>query len=298
MAQRSPVPSVSRRSLLFSAAAALLPQAGKATPHDLARRHRTAVEHSLEVPRGEALTYGRLAETTLIDHPDPLNEPQYLLEGKTAEVFTPYDLARRYCAAVEHSLEVPRGEALIYGWLAETTLLGHPDPLNEPQYLLVVDSCPTVQVAFLYWRLLPGHYELVGASPASTGDAKRTGCVATPCGLFGQANAAGGAGSLASRVYDFGIHRARMPGRGFTPLHLQAHAAQGPSRARLGTAQSDGRVLLPASLVAFLDTHGVLDGARGAANSAAGTALVPFAGRYMVVVDSERDDRPEWTATA
>jgi hypothetical protein len=245
MAQRSPAPSISRRSLLFSAAAALLPVAAKA-----------------------------------------------------AEVLTPHDLALRYRAAVEHSLEVPRGEALIYGGLAETSLIGHHDPLNAPQYLLVVDSCPSVQVAFLYWRLLPGHYELVGASPASTGDPERTGCVATPCGVFGQADAAAGAGSLASRVYDFGMRRARMPGRGFAPLHLQAHAARGPGRTRLGRPQSDGRVLLPPSLVAFLDSHRVLDGARSAGRSAAASALVPFSGRYMVVVDSERDDRPEWTAAA
>jgi hypothetical protein len=63
----------------------------------------------------------------------------------------------------------------------------------------------------------------------------------------------------------------------------------------LGTAQSDGRVLLPPSLVAFLDEYGVLDAGRPRPHTPAGEEL-PFAGRYMVVMDSEQEERPAWAA--
>jgi hypothetical protein len=215
------------------------------------------------------------------------------LPSRAAPVLTPRELSGLYRSHVDRSLAVPRNEALIYGGLAEMTLGTSREPISaEPQYLLVVDSCPSMQVAFLFWRLLQGHYELVGASPASTGDPEQAGCVATPCGVFPQRHAAG---VRASRVYDFGLQRVRVPQRrDLVPVHLQARAAQGRSRARLGTPQSDGRVLLPASLVAFLDAYGVLDASLG--TRAPNGEEVPFAGRYLVVLDSERADRPDWAA--
>jgi hypothetical protein len=38
----------------------------------------------------------------------------------------------------------------------------------------------------------------------------------------------------------------------------------------------------------------VLDARRGAMTTAGD--IVPFAGQYLVVVDSERDERPDWAA--
>lgn len=213
--------------------------------------------------------------------------------GQAAAVCTPRDLAQRYRTRVEGSLAVPQSDARIYASLAELELASRPGLMLRPQYLLVVDSCPFVQTAFLFFRLLPGRYELVGAAPASTGDPVRPGCVATPCGVFPQAGHPDG--ELAARVYDFGLQRSRRPGaRGFLPVHLQAHAAQGRSRELLGSVQSDGRVLLPPTLVAFLDEYGILDAGRVPARTPAGEDL-PFAGRYLVVLDSEQDARPDWT---
>lgn len=220
------------------------------------------------------------------------------LPALAAGVCTPRDLAQRFDDAVTQKVGVPPNEAAIYASLAEVELAGHPDVAPQPQYLLVVDSCPVIQVAFLFWRLLPGRYELVGATPASTGSPQRQGCMETPCGVFPQSSSVGAGRAFASRVYDFGTHRARKAtGAGYGALHLQARAAVGRSRALLGTAQSDGRVLLPPGLVAFLDAHGVLDGPRAAATTAQGEAL-PFAGQYLVVIDSERDERPDWAAAA
>jgi hypothetical protein len=208
-------------------------------------------------------------------------------------VCTPRDLARRYTALVDRQLRVPANEVLIYGGLAENELAGFREPLTGPQYMLVVDSCPAVQAAFLFWRLLPGRYELIGASPASTGDPEQAGCVQTPQGVFAQAEVEYGR-RLTSRVYDFGRQRTRRAGRGgFTDLRLQARAATGRTGALLGQVQSDGCILLPPGLVAFLDQFGVLDDGRGQGMTPTGESL-PFAGRYLVVIDSERDERPEW----
>jgi hypothetical protein len=212
---------------------------------------------------------------------------------RASAVCTPRDLARGYQAVVDRQLKLPENEAVIYGGLAETEIAGAREHLLGPQYVLVVDSCPAVQAAFLFFRLLPGRYELVGASPASTGDPEQAGCVQTPQGVFAQAGV-DYARRLTSRVYDFGLHRARRGASGgFAPLRLQARAATGRTGARLGKAQSNGSILLPPGLVAFLDQYGVLDDGRKDALTPAGEAL-PFAGRYLVVIDSERDERPEW----
>jgi hypothetical protein len=212
-------------------------------------------------------------------------------DARAAGVCTPRELAQRYDWLVAQRLPVPTSEQRIYAGLAECELVGSREAVREPQYLLVVDSCPTVQAAFLFWRLLPGHYELIGASPASTGNCDRADGIETPCGVFRQAQ--GAPGALATRVYDFGMQRARRgSNRAFAQLHLQARAARGRSGTLLGRPQTDGSVLLPASLVAFLDRFGVLDAGRTV--GAAGGEELPFAGRYMVVVDSERLDRPEW----
>jgi hypothetical protein len=208
-------------------------------------------------------------------------------------VCTPSELARRYRSLVDRQLRVPAGEALIYGGLAENEIASCGHTLLGPQYVLVVDSCPAIQAAFLFWRLLPGRYELVGASPASTGNPEQAGCLQTPQGVFAQAQVEYGR-RLTSRVYDFGRHRARRAsGAGFSELRLQARAATGRSGALLGRVQSDGTVLLPPGLVAFLDHFGVLDSGRQEAVTPTGEAL-PFAGRYLVVIDSERDERPDW----
>jgi hypothetical protein len=219
------------------------------------------------------------------------------LPARSTVVCTPRELAVRFEAAVAQKLQVPKNESWIYASLTEAELANHREIAADPQYVLVVDSCPVVQAAFLFWRLLPRRYELVGAAPASTGSPLRPGCLETPCGVFPQASVSDAGRAFASRVYDFGTQRARKaPGGEYAALHLQARAALGRHRALLGTAQSDGRVLLPPSLVAFLDMHGVLDARRGAVTAAGD--IVPFAGQYLVVVDSERDERPEWAAAA
>jgi hypothetical protein len=72
---------------------------------------------------------------------------------------------------------------------------------------------------------------------------------------------------------------------------------------RLGSAQSKGCVRIPATLNHLLDHHGVLDADYDAMAHEGvkywvlpdDRAPVADAGRYLVVVDSEREERPAWS---
>lgn len=77
-------------------------------------------------------------------------------------------------------------------------------------------------------------------------------------------------------------------------MRLQARAADSWAERRLGTARSDGCILLPASLGRFLDELGLLD-AGLQQDTPRQSAPLPFRGRYLVVVDSEREERPPWS---
>jgi hypothetical protein len=74
---------------------------------------------------------------------------------------------------------------------------------------------------------------------------------------------------------------------------------------RLGTAQSEGCIRVPATFDAFLDRHAILDADYDAALAQGQTFWVlskdrsptPWSGRYLVIVDTRRDARPDWTKT-
>jgi len=129
---------------------------------------------------------------------------------------------------------------------------------------------------------------VLGASPVSTGGPVRADCFETPQGTF---ELVGTRGRGSARVCDFGWQRARNASGGpLSPMHLLARAANEESQRRLGNAHSDGAVLLSPCLMSFLDRYGLLDGDTGPGHR----PVVPGRGRAMVVVDSEREDRPAW----
>lgn len=213
-------------------------------------------------------------------------------------VYTPHELAQSFASRVPQRLQPPANEVRIYGAMAELHLMTHRQLLEAPQYVLVVDKCPYVQAAFLLWRLVAGRHQLVGAAPVSTGAEARGGRFETPQGVFEHLGRDGQSGS--DRVYDFGTQRIRMTqpsGRGnFVDARLQMRAADRAAERLLGSARSDGGILLPASLVAFIDEFGLLDGAGpDRAPLRVSRHVLPFRGRHIVVVDSERDERPDWS---
>lgn len=224
--------------------------------------------------------------------------------ARATAIYTPHDVAQLYAQRVTRRLTLPENEQALYGGMTEMMLIAEQRRLLEPQYLLVVDNNPQVQAALLFWRLWAGSFRFIGASPVSTGGPVRPDHFETPQGVFAQApgtDVMGGPGCEAAqaamcrrdgpRVYDFGWQRARnATGRGrlFT-VRLQVLAADARAERQLGTAASNGCVLLPASLIAFLDEYGLLDARREDGK------LLPYRGRYMMVLDSERADRPGWS---
>ncbi|HWI82961.1 hypothetical protein [Ramlibacter sp.] len=208
-------------------------------------------------------------------------------------VLTPHELARHYRLAVVQRLQVPAVDVRLYGAIADMQLLNERQPLLEPQYVLLVDRNPHVQAAFLFWRLLPGSYALIGASPVSTRRA-RDGVEAA--GLLERAGILDGQGVCATRcieaargVYDFAWERA-----GGGSARVQLRGAGREAEGRLGRPCTDDCILVPATLIAFLDEYGVLD-AGDAAPARQPRALLPYRGRHLLLIDSGRDDRPEWS---
>lgn len=224
-------------------------------------------------PARRAFVLGGLAAATLP------------LVGRAAEVCTPYELAQFYRAQVQQRLEVPNDEAILYGSMTEVQLPDSWQGGQPPQYLLAIDKNPHVQAAFLFWRLLPGRYQLVGASPACTGSAPRN---ETPEGVFERMGRTAPAPSQVHEL-EFTTQQARLVGgrMRLSEVRLCARAADKASVRWLGSPKSDGCVLLPPTLLAFLERHGVLDAAQP-------TSALPYPGRFMVVIDSEREDRPAW----
>ena len=244
--------------------------------------------------------------------------------GATAAVAAPpgepRELAAAYRQAVDRRLEVPADEMPRYTQLVDVAFGRAAIRPEAPQYVLVVDRDPQVQALLVFWRAAEGRYELVGASPVSTGAPGAFDYFETPLGVFGHGpwnpdfrsegtvneNGIRGYGARGMRVFDFGWQRVPKGwgDRAVIDMRLQVHATDPDVlESRLGSPQSKGCVRIPATLNRFLDHHGVLD-ANYEQLVAQGRELwvlqatrqpVPGAGRYLVVVDSERSERPAWS---
>ncbi|MBI5278860.1 MAG: hypothetical protein HY854_20675 [Burkholderiales bacterium] len=206
-------------------------------------------------------------------------------------IYTPHEVGEAFARRVDVRLDLPANEGHLYAGMAEMHLMSNRRSLLEPQYLLVVDASPEVQAALLMWRLSPGSYQLLGATPVSTGGPVRPEHFETPQGVYEHQGR-----ERASGIYDFGWQRARRATRdgALLAMRLRACATDRRTERGLGKACSDGSIVLPASLMAFLDDFALLDAGLHAPRAA---VEVPFRGRHMLVLDSERD-RPEWAYEA
>jgi len=230
------------------------------------------------------------------------------------------EMLTRYRSQVTSQLIVPALEVARFAQLVELELQRAAKPLLSPQYLMVVDRNPDTQAGFLFWWSPAGGFNLVGASSVSTGQSGNLGHFETPLGVFehstvnpdfrseGIASADGiqvyGAKGL--RVFNFGWQQVSKGwGDGtVSQIRLQMHATDPDlMERRLGSAQSTGGVHIPASLIRLLDHHGVLDADYDQALREGRTLdvlqgdreQVRYPGRYLVVVDSGRTGRPDWS---
>jgi hypothetical protein len=221
---------------------------------------------------------------------------------------------------VDLRLELPAPVQAFYAARLDDALARAAVEDPRPQYFLLVDRSASVQAGFLYWRSPEALWHFIGASPVATGRPGEYEHFLTPLGVFahslanrdfraeGTRNALGirGYGVKGMRVYDFGwveAERTWEPGRE-SLMRLQVHSTD-PDLLEplLGTWHSRGCIRVPASLNLFIDRYGLLDADyEGAAR--AGQRLwvlrsdrepTPTPGRWLVVVDSQRTERPAWT---
>lgn len=242
------------------------------------------------------------------------------LAGVTAGNTTPAELTLLYAREVDRRLEVPADEVQLYATLVQQQLDTAGIALQQPQYLVLVDRSPQVQALLLFWLAPAAAPRLIGASPVSTGRTGEYDYFETPTGVFehrtadqdfraeGSYNEYGirGFGLQGTRVFDFGWQPGlRGWGAGGTsPMRLLLHATD-PDQLEpwLGSVRSKGCIRIPATLIQLLDQYGLLDADYEEAARAGRKfwVLLPQrtpvadAGRYLVIVDTRRAQRPAWS---
>lgn len=226
-------------------------------------------------------------------------------------------------SAIERRLAVPGGEVKAYAKRLQQSLDSASVAPPAPQFVVLVDRNPKVQAALLFWGSKQAGWNYVGATPVSTGLPGTYQHFVTPLGVFehsmanpdyraeGTKNKLGfrGYGRKGLRVYDFGWIETQRGWGDHAPgkMRLQMHSTDAElAEPLLGTPRSEGCVRIPASLNDFIDKNGLLD--EDYLRPDAGTAhqwvmrtdRTPTAtpGRYMVVVDTQRQARPTWAALA
>jgi hypothetical protein len=221
---------------------------------------------------------------------------------------------------VDHRLDVPPADQQRYLQLLQQSLLEASITDMSAQAFVLVDRNPLVQATFVVWKTPAGAWFWLGSTAVSTGKIGTFEHFTTPLGVFAHSldnpdfraegtlnkNHIRGYGLRGRRVFDFGWQLAERGwgGGGTSPMRLQMHATDPKVlEPRLGRVESEGCIRIPGTLNAFIDQHGVLDAdyETALANGEKlwvikpGRQLVPWPGRYMVIVDSQAAERPAWS---
>jgi len=208
------------------------------------------------------------------------------------------------------SLSAARQETLIT--LARKMAAADHFTVRRPQLLLIVDRAPHGQTLSLTLARPEGAWTILGTRSVSTGKPGRKEHFKTPVGvLLNDGSELGyraqgtynenhirGLGVKGMRVWDFGWQTSedwRNPGATMQ-VRVEMHATDPAVLAqRLGRADSEGCIRIPAALNLFLDRHGIIDAdiERLAERDAGYRALLsrqlqptPLAGDAVIVVDS------------
>ncbi|WP_442955537.1 L,D-transpeptidase [Paraburkholderia sp. MPAMCS5] len=231
-----------------------------------------------------------------------------------------FSLRDVFARNVTRRLNVPVTEQHAYAGRLQTALRAHVLGGLSGEYVVLVDRNENVQALFIYFRAAPADaWQMIGASPVSTGRPGEYDHFVTPLGVFEHTpsnmdfrsegteneNHIRGYGKRDMRIFDLGwAEGERGWGKGgISQMRFQMHATD-PDRLEplLGVRHSKGCVRIPASLNTFFDHYGILD-AEYSALVDSGKSLwilksdrqmLPWAGRYIVVVDSGRKVRPAW----
>ena len=228
-------------------------------------------------------------------------------------------LAAAFEVTVAQRLRPPSEAIERYARLLDKSLADAGVRIEASHFVVLVDRSPQVQALLLFWGRGQA-WQLVGASPVSTGQPGRFDHFVTPTGVYGHSldnmdfralgtkNELGirGYGRKGMRVFDFGWVAAPKGwgDHAVIEMRLQMHATDPDHlEARLGTAQSKGCIRIPASLNVFLDRFAVLDEDYEQGLSEGRRLWVlrgdrsqtPWSGRFLVVVDSLSGERPAWS---
>ncbi|CAN0628255.1 exported protein of unknown function [Burkholderia multivorans] len=251
----------------------------------------------------------------------PPRRPPLSAEEAASAMRRAVALRQTFAQEVTRRLTIPADVQHAYGMRLQQTLAEHDLAGLAGEYVVLVDRAATVQALFIYFRATRGNaWTLIGASPVATGLPGTYDHFLTPLGVFehtpgnmdfraeGTMNQNGirGYGRHDMRIYDLGwVDGERGWGKGGTSkMRFQMHATD-PDRLEplLGIRHSKGCVRIAASMNEFIDRHGIID-AEYEALVASGRSLwvlhpgrevTPLAGRYIVVIDSQRKTRPAWS---
>ncbi|WP_408583575.1 L,D-transpeptidase [Paraburkholderia tropica] len=255
--------------------------------------------------------------------PAPLVLPEHpKLTPEQAADETRRALALRddFAREVKRRLRVPLAEQRAYGQRLQDALDEKDLGALAGEYVILVDRNANVQALFVYFRAMPDDpWQMIGASPVATGRPGEFDHFLTPLGVFNHTpsnmdfraegtmnqNGIRGYGARDMRIYDLGwVDGERGWGKGgVSPMRFQMHATD-PDRLEplLGIRHSKGCVRIPSTLNRFIDHHGIID-AEYQALVESGKSLwvlhsdrqiTPWAGRFIVVIDSARKKRPAW----
>ncbi len=242
-------------------------------------------------------------------------------QAATEETRGALEMRKRFAHDVNRRLHVPLAEQRAYGQRLQAALEEKNLGALAGEFVILVDRSANVQALFIYFRAMPDEpWLMIGASPVATGRPGEFDHFLTPLGVFEHTplnmdfraegtmnqNNIRGYGRRDMRIYDFGwVDGERGWGKGgYSQMRFQMHATD-PDRLEplLGIRHSKGCVRIPATLNAFIDHYGIIDAEYQALVDAGKSLWVlhsdreitPWAGRFVVVVDSERKTRPAWS---
>ncbi|WP_240764117.1 L,D-transpeptidase [Paraburkholderia silviterrae] len=315
------VASAASSAASASSASSAVPASSAAVPATAAPAASSAAVPATAAPAASSAAVP--ATSASAPGPAPLTLPEHpKLTAAQAAAQTRHALAVRQTFArdVKRRLRVPLADQRAYGQRLQAALDEKNLGALAGEFVILVDRAVTVQTLFIYFRAMPGEpWQMIGASPVATGRPGEFDHFLTPLGVFehtpsnmdfraeGTMNDNGirGYGARDMRIYDFGwVDGERGWGKGGrSPMRFQMHATD-PDRLEplLGIRHSKGCVRIPASLNAFIDHYGIIDAEYQALVDSGKSLWVlhpnrevtPWAGRFIVVIDSERKTRPAW----
>ena len=257
---------------------------------------------------------------TLLAASSPAAAPDDAGEAAVDAVAIAASMRAAFDAEVGQRVDLPADALAARVTLLEAALAGKGIDWHDPQFVVLVDRSPNVQVLLVLLGAPHAGWQLIGAAPVSTGQPGRFEHFRTPLGVFehslanpdfraeGTKNELGirGYGRKGARVFDFGWVAAPKGwgDHATSVMRLQMHATDPDIlEPRLGTAQSKGCIRIPSTLNAFIDGHAILDADYDEALAGGARFWVlredrqrpPVPGRYLVVVDAEAGERPTWS---